>query len=219
MAIRMPGDERADGRPAEPPQGLAGDLVDRDVAGAGLVAERGERRHLHEVEVVQQTDPGDAGQDVEPAEPEVAESCPAEEPICCEHRRTSFCWTSDLELATDRQHADCATRRRERSTTVASYLAMQRRRLCDAMAHEFIYTCYKLARVYPPDRTVLENISLSFYPGRQDRRARRQRRRQVEPAADHGRPRRRLQRRGPADARLHASASSPRSRSSIRRRT
>jgi energy-dependent translational throttle protein EttA len=42
---------------------------------------------------------------------------------------------------------------------------MERRRLSDAMAHEFIYTCYKLARVYPPDRTVLENISLSFYPG------------------------------------------------------
>src|SRR3954447_3077013 len=36
--------------------------------------------------------------------------------------------------------------------------------LC-VMAHEFIYTCYKLARFYPPDRTVLENISLSFYPG------------------------------------------------------
>ena len=33
------------------------------------------------------------------------------------------------------------------------------------MAAEFIYTCYKLARFYPPDRTVLENISLSFYPG------------------------------------------------------
>src|SRR5215203_2581617 len=33
------------------------------------------------------------------------------------------------------------------------------------MAHEFIYTSYKLARHYPPDRTVLENISLSFYPG------------------------------------------------------
>ena len=33
------------------------------------------------------------------------------------------------------------------------------------MAHEFIYQCYKLARFYPPDRTVLENISLSFYPG------------------------------------------------------
>ena len=33
------------------------------------------------------------------------------------------------------------------------------------MAHEFIYSCYKLARFYPPDKTVLENISLSFYPG------------------------------------------------------
>ena len=33
------------------------------------------------------------------------------------------------------------------------------------MAAEFIYTCYKLARFYPPDRQVLEDISLSFYPG------------------------------------------------------
>jgi sulfate-transporting ATPase len=33
------------------------------------------------------------------------------------------------------------------------------------MPHEFIYTTYKLARHYPPDRMVLENISLSFYPG------------------------------------------------------
>jgi energy-dependent translational throttle protein EttA len=33
------------------------------------------------------------------------------------------------------------------------------------MAPQFIYTCHKLARFYPPDRTVLENISLSFYPG------------------------------------------------------
>jgi energy-dependent translational throttle protein EttA len=48
---------------------------------------------------------------------------------------------------------------------VTGRLGDGRRRLSDAMAHEFIYTCYKLARVYPPDRTVLENISLSFYPG------------------------------------------------------
>ena len=33
------------------------------------------------------------------------------------------------------------------------------------MAHEFIYTCYKLGRFYPPDRQVLADISLSFYPG------------------------------------------------------
>src|SRR6187200_1560747 len=31
------------------------------------------------------------------------------------------------------------------------------------MAHEFIYTCYKLARFYPPDRTVLENISYAVF--------------------------------------------------------
>jgi energy-dependent translational throttle protein EttA len=33
------------------------------------------------------------------------------------------------------------------------------------MPPEFIYTSYKLARHYPPDRTVLEDISISFYPG------------------------------------------------------
>jgi len=33
------------------------------------------------------------------------------------------------------------------------------------MPPEFIYTSYRLARHYPPDRTVLEDISLSFYPG------------------------------------------------------
>ena len=33
------------------------------------------------------------------------------------------------------------------------------------MPAEFIYTTYRLARHYPPDRTVLENISISFYPG------------------------------------------------------
>jgi ATP-binding cassette ChvD family protein len=33
------------------------------------------------------------------------------------------------------------------------------------MPAEFIYTTYKLARHHPPDRTVLEDISISFYPG------------------------------------------------------
>jgi ATP-binding cassette ChvD family protein len=33
------------------------------------------------------------------------------------------------------------------------------------MPPEFIYTSYKVARHYPPDRTVLEDISISFYPG------------------------------------------------------
>ncbi len=33
------------------------------------------------------------------------------------------------------------------------------------MPPEFIYTSYRVARHYPPDRTVLEDISISFYPG------------------------------------------------------
>ncbi len=33
------------------------------------------------------------------------------------------------------------------------------------MPAEFIYSTHRLARHYPPDRTVLEDISLSFYPG------------------------------------------------------
>jgi len=33
------------------------------------------------------------------------------------------------------------------------------------MPAEYIYSTYRLARHYPPDRTVLEDISLSFYPG------------------------------------------------------
>ncbi len=33
------------------------------------------------------------------------------------------------------------------------------------MAPQFIYTTYKVGRFYPPDRQVLADISLSFYPG------------------------------------------------------
>ncbi|MEY2469524.1 MAG: energy-dependent translational throttle protein EttA, partial [Actinomycetota bacterium] len=33
------------------------------------------------------------------------------------------------------------------------------------MAHQFIYTMQRVSRVHPPDRQVLTDISLSFYPG------------------------------------------------------
>ena len=33
------------------------------------------------------------------------------------------------------------------------------------MSSQYIYTMYKLSRVHPPDKTVLKDISLSFYPG------------------------------------------------------
>jgi sulfate-transporting ATPase len=37
--------------------------------------------------------------------------------------------------------------------------------LSGAMSSQYIYTMYKLSRVHPPDKTVLKDISLSFYPG------------------------------------------------------
>ena len=33
------------------------------------------------------------------------------------------------------------------------------------MSAQFIFTMYKVGRVVPPDREVLKDISLSFYPG------------------------------------------------------
>src|ERR671937_1589027 len=33
------------------------------------------------------------------------------------------------------------------------------------MSSQYIFTMYKLSRVHPPDKTVLEDISLSFLPG------------------------------------------------------
>ncbi len=33
------------------------------------------------------------------------------------------------------------------------------------MAAQYIYTMHKLSRYYPPDREVLKDINLSFYPG------------------------------------------------------
>ena len=68
------------------------------------------------------------------------------------------------------------------------------------MAGEPIFQMYKLSKVYPPDREVLKDISLSFLPGREDRRARLQRLRQVVAAGDHGRARQRVPRRRDARA-------------------
>ena len=63
---REPGGQR---RPAEPEQGAWGDvLADAGAARAALVGRRnGQTGNLHHVEVVQQADPHDAENDVQPA--------------------------------------------------------------------------------------------------------------------------------------------------------
>src|SRR3954453_11716279 len=33
------------------------------------------------------------------------------------------------------------------------------------MSSQYIYTMYKLSRTHPPDKTVLKDVSLSFFPG------------------------------------------------------
>jgi energy-dependent translational throttle protein EttA len=71
-----------------------------------------------------------------------------------------------LGLGTDRGHRrslpDAADQRTIASNTAD---ATVRPRSVERVTAQFIYSMYKLNRFYPPDRTVLENISLSFYPG------------------------------------------------------
>src|SRR5215203_5836336 len=38
-------------------------------------------------------------------------------------------------------------------------------KLPDRMSSQYIYTMYKLSRTHPPDKTVLKDINLSFFPG------------------------------------------------------
>ena len=87
------------------------------------------------------------------------------------------------------------------------------------MSSEYIYTMYRVDKFYGPDRQVLANISLSFFPGREDRRARPERGRQVDAPADHGRARRSRRPAPPSSRRTRRSGFSSRSRGSTPRRT
>ena len=87
------------------------------------------------------------------------------------------CVTGEIGGATDsasREAADCPIVRVRMNRASAGFPGTgwhgrRARRLVTAtlisMPAEFIYTTYKLSRHYPPDRTVLEDISISFYPG------------------------------------------------------
>ena len=33
------------------------------------------------------------------------------------------------------------------------------------MSSQYIFTMHRLSKLHPPDKTVLDNVSLAFYPG------------------------------------------------------
>src|SRR6185437_14406881 len=57
-------------------------------------------------------------------------------------------------------HTACRSRMpgRRFATRAASYPQTE-------MSSQYIFTMYKVSRVHPPDKTVLRDVSLSFYPG------------------------------------------------------
>ena len=83
------------------------------------------------------------------------------------------------------------------------------------MSAQYIFTTHKLSRRYPPDKEVLDRRLPVVLPGRQDRRARLQRRGQVDAAEDHGRHRHRVTTARPSSAPRPPSACSTRSPTSI----
>ena len=68
-------------------------------------------------------------------------------------------------------------------------LPTARNRYASTLMAQYVYTMNKVSKTVPPKRQILKDISLSFLPGRQDRRARPERLRQVLAAQDHGRRR------------------------------
>ena len=67
------GDQSGNSCPTEPPQSATSHFVDSDIASLALIAKCSKGWHLNEVEVIKQTDPANAGHDVQIAEAKVSE--------------------------------------------------------------------------------------------------------------------------------------------------
>ena len=98
-------------------------------------------------------------------------------------------------------------------------LPWQRSRPREDSVSEYVYSMYRADKFYGPDRQVLANISLSFFHGAKIGVLGPNGVGQVDAAADHGRARGDLERRGAARARARPSGCSSRSPSSTRPRT
>ena len=67
-----------------------------------------------------------------------------------------------LELQQEQVLLDVEDRRGHDPTTLASERDLLS---CVPMSSQYIFTMHRLSKVHPPDKTVLENITLAFYPG------------------------------------------------------
>ena len=84
---------------------------------------------------------------------------------------------------------------------------------------DYVFTMVRAEKFYGPERKVLDEHHARLPAGREDRRARAERRRQVDAAADHGRARGAVERQAPSSRPARPSACSSRSRSSTPPRT
>ena len=74
------------------------------------------------------------------------------------------------------------------------------------MSSQYVFTMYKLSRTHPAQQAGVKGHFAVLHAGREDRRPGPQRLRQVDAAADHGRARHRVSRRGAARAGRHRRA-------------
>ena len=145
----------------------------RHVARRGPRRRRPRTRHLDDVEVVQRADPGEAGEDVEPAEDSRrrAPSCRAA-PIASSLPHTP----READLSAREGSTARRLTRRPVAPSSGRRSPLARRPTWRTSSST---PCYKLGRFYPPDRDGAREHLDVVLPGRQDRRDRRQRRRQV----------------------------------------
>ena len=69
-----------------------------------------------------------------------------------------------LELQQEHVLLDVENRGRHDPTNVSGR-ADDKRLSCSAMSAQYVFTMHRLTKAHPPDKTVLENITLAFLPG------------------------------------------------------
>src|ERR1700728_422755 len=74
-------------------------------------------------------------------------------------------WVAIPNIAKDSSATAQAANKTARSLSTRGFYRALRILDPEPMSAQYIFTTYKLSRRFPPDRQVLSDISLSFYPG------------------------------------------------------